>query len=259
MSNTEYKILLIEDDKLDQTAFMRMVKEKELPYDCTVAASVSEALSILAKKQFDIIMADYMLGDGTAFDILNSVKNIPVIIVTGAGDEEIAVRAWKAGAHDYLIKDHERNYLKTVSITVENTLRLKRAEEKLRLLSHAITSTNDSVYITNMENKIIFVNKAFCETYGYSEEEIIGQDFSIFCAGATNACRAVSGWETGVWHKQKDGSEFPVSVVESAVKDENGKEIAHLGVARDISELVLVECRLRAINTELRTGNKPLY
>ena len=259
MSNTEYKILLIEDDKLDQTAFMRMVKEKELPYDCTVAASVSEALSILASKPFDIIIADYMLGDGTAFDILGSVKDIPIVVVTGAGDEEIAVQAWKAGAADYLIKDFDKNYLKTVSITVENTIRHKRIQNKLLLLSHAITGTNDSVYITDLDNRIIFVNKAFCETYGYDEQDIIGADRSILYAQFQNTPRPVSGWETGVWHKQKDGSEFPVSVVESVVKDENGKEIAHLGVAKDISELVLVECRLMAINTELRAGNKPLY
>ena len=38
MENIGYKILLIEDDKLDQMAFKRLVKDKELPYDCTIAA-----------------------------------------------------------------------------------------------------------------------------------------------------------------------------------------------------------------------------
>ena len=151
MSNTEYKILLIEDDKLDQAAFIKMVKEKNLPYYCTIAASVSEAKRILASKPFDIIIADYMLGDGTAFDILGSVKDIPVIVVTGAGDEETAVQAWKAGAADYLIKDFDKNYLKTVSITVENTIRHKKIQDKFLLLSHAITGTNDSVYITDLD------------------------------------------------------------------------------------------------------------
>jgi len=38
MDNRKYKILLIEDDKIDQMAFKRLVKDKELPYDCTIAA-----------------------------------------------------------------------------------------------------------------------------------------------------------------------------------------------------------------------------
>jgi len=118
MSNTEYKILLIEDNKFDQAAFIKMVKEKNLPYYCTIAASVSEAKRILASKPFDIIIADYMLGDGTAFDILGSVKDIPIVVITGAGDEEIAVQAWKAGAADYLIKDFDKNYCTSFS-TVE--------------------------------------------------------------------------------------------------------------------------------------------
>ena len=46
MDNERYKVLLIEDDRIDQEAFQRFVKDEELPYDCTVAASVSEAISI---------------------------------------------------------------------------------------------------------------------------------------------------------------------------------------------------------------------
>ncbi|GAI56271.1 unnamed protein product, partial [marine sediment metagenome] len=132
MENTRYKILLVEDDKLDQMAFKRLVEDTELPYDCTIAGSVSEAQSMLGSEQFDVVIADYALGDGTAFDILDWVKGTPIIFVTGAGDEEIALKAWKAGAYDYLIKDHQRNYLKTLPITVENVVKHKKTEAKLQ-------------------------------------------------------------------------------------------------------------------------------
>src|SRR3972149_5664673 len=110
MENTRYKVLLIEDDKLDQMAFKRSVEEQKLPYECTIASSVSEAKSILGSEQFDIIISDYSLGDGTVFDFFDTVKDTPFILVTGAGDEEIAVTAMKAGSYDYLVKDTERNY-----------------------------------------------------------------------------------------------------------------------------------------------------
>jgi len=126
MENVKYKILLIEDNKIDQMAFKRLIDEEKLPYDCTIAGSAAQAAQILAKEQFDVIISDYSLGDGTAFDIFPLVNDTPLIFVTGTGDEEIAVRAYKAGACDYLIKDLDRNYLKAVSITVENVIHHKK-------------------------------------------------------------------------------------------------------------------------------------
>jgi PAS domain S-box-containing protein len=263
MENTRYKILLIEDDKIDQRAFQRLMEDEELPYDCTIAGSVSEAQSILASEQFDVVVADYALGDGTAFDVFDSVKKTPIVIVTGTGDEELAVKAWRAGAYDYLIKDIDRNYLKAVPITVENVIRHRKTEEKVQLLSGAIMSTDDSVYITDMENKIIFVNKAFCEAYGYDEEEVKGRDSNILWIGKLRGrdTRSVfqivrSAWEVGFYHKRKDGSVFPVSLSRSIIKDLSGKEVAVVGVARDISERILMEDELRAANQKLERRNQ---
>ncbi len=262
MENTRYKILLIEDDKLDRMAFKRMLDEEELPYDCTVAGSVSEAKDILGLGRFDVVISDYSLGDGTAFDIIDLALNTPIILVTGVGNEEVAIKAWKAGTYDYLIKDHERNYLKTVPITIENAVKHKRMESRLRLLSHAIVSTDDCVYITDLEDKITFVNRAFCETYGYEGEEVIGKDSNILWnPGQVDMDResdyqAVSGWEVGFFHRRKDGSKFPVSLSRSDVTDENGKEVALVVIARDISERMQIETELRALNQELIKENR---
>jgi PAS domain S-box-containing protein len=258
MQDTRYKILLVEDDKLDQKAFERLVEDEKLPYDYTIAGSVSEANNILTCKQFDAVIADYALGDGTAFDVLDSVKNAPTIIVTGTGNEEVAVKAWRAGAYDYLIKDLNRNYLKALPVTVENVIKHSKTEEKVQLLSGAIMSTDDSVYITDMENKIIFVNRAFCETYGYEEEEVKGRDSNILWIGKLQSkdTRSVfqivrSAWEVGFYHKRKDGSIFPVSLSRSIIKDPAGAEVAVVGVVRDISDHILMEDELRTANQNL--------
>lgn len=136
------KVLLIEDNKADQLAFKILVKDQALPYDYSIASSVSEAKSSLEPNRFDVIITDYFLGDGTAFDILALGLDTPIIVITGAGDEEIAVRAMKAGAYDYLIKDLESNHLKVLPITVENAIKRKQAEEErerlIRDLQHAL-------------------------------------------------------------------------------------------------------------------------
>jgi len=263
MEETRYKLLLVEDNKLDQAAFKRLVEDKKLPYDCTIAGSVSEAKSILGSEEFDIVISDYALGDGTAFDILDSAKNTPVVLITSSGDEEVVIRAWKAGVSDYLIKDLERNYLKTLPITVENVIRHRKIKEQVQLLSGAIMSTNDSVYITDMDSKIIFVNKAFCKTYGYKKEEIVGRDSNILWIGKPESenTRSVfefakGTWQVGFYHRQKDGSVFPVSLSKSIIKGPNGNEVAVVGVSRNISDTVLMEQELREANQKLKQQNQ---
>ena len=92
------RLLLVEDDRADQIAFARFVKTKRLNYAFTTAASKTEARTLAARNGFDIVIADYMLGDGTVFDLFDHFKGLPVIVTTGAGNEEIAVAAMKGGA-----------------------------------------------------------------------------------------------------------------------------------------------------------------
>ena len=261
MENMRYKILLIEDDQLDQMAFKRFVESNDIPYDCTVSGSVSQAKQVLNSEQFDIIITDHSLGDGTALDILESAKNTPVIVVTGAGDEETAIKAWKAGAYDYLVKDINQNYLKAIPITVENAVRHNKVEKELQLLSGAVMSTDDSIYITDMQGKIVYVNKAFCKTYGYTEEEIVGQNGNLLWIGRNQSqnTRSVfqtktsgSGWEVGFYHRRKDNSVFPVSLSRSNIKDTKGRDVAIVGVARDITERIIIEDELRTESVNLK-------
>ena len=129
------KLLLIEDDRVDQIAFQRFVEEQNLPFVCTMASSVQEAKKTLKNGTFDIIVADYHLGDGDVFDILDQKLDIQTIIITGAGNEEVAVRAMKAGASDYLIKDLDRNYLKILPMAVERALSQKKTAECFSILT----------------------------------------------------------------------------------------------------------------------------
>ncbi len=132
MDAIRIKLLLVEDDKVDYMAFARFVREEGLPYDYVRAASIAEGKQALEAQTFDVALLDYQLGDGSAFDLFGIVPDkTPIVIVTGSGDEEIAVQAMKAGASDYLIKDPEGHYLKTLSITVHNAIKAKRAEEAL--------------------------------------------------------------------------------------------------------------------------------
>ena len=90
-----------------------------MPYAVTMASSIQEAKRILLTEAFDVVVTDFHLGDGTAFDVLEMKLEAKVIVATGAGSEEIAVKAMKAGASDYLIKDLDGSYLKLLPVAVD--------------------------------------------------------------------------------------------------------------------------------------------
>ena len=183
MEVTKYKILLIEDDKLDQMAFNRFVKSEELPYECSISGSISQAKETLKSGQFDVIVTDFTLGDGTALDILDFIKDIPIIITTGARDEEVAIKAWKAGAYDYLAKDYNREYLKVLPKTIENVIKRRKIEEALDRKQKNLEAIFDAVpvgLISVDENMIITraneaIKKMFQKDYPELIKKRIGQ------------------------------------------------------------------------------------
>ncbi len=133
MEDSRIRVLLIEDDRVDRMAFRRFVLSEGLPYDYACAGSVAEAKVRIGSDAYDVIVMDFVLGDGTAFDLFEHVPNdIPIVVVTGGGDEETAVQAMKAGASDYVIKDPEGNYLKILPMTVSNAIKAKNAEIALQ-------------------------------------------------------------------------------------------------------------------------------
>ena len=173
------KILLVEADRVHQLAFKLFMDKDETSYDYVIAGSVGEVVEIVESSNFDVIITDFYLGDGTALDVLGIVDGIPVIVTTGMDDQQTAVEAMKKGAYDYLVRDKDYNYIKVMPVLVENAIKRKKSEDLFSLLSHAMVSICDCVYITDMNHKIIFVNNAFCETYGYTQDEIMGKKGNV--------------------------------------------------------------------------------
>lgn len=242
MNNGRIKLLLVEDDLVDQMAFKRLVKMEKLGYDYQIAGSISEALKILPANEFELVVSDFWLGDGTAFDLCDLQLDLPIIIITGSGDEEIAVKAMKAGAYDYLIKEPDRNYLKVLPLTIDKVLDRWQVEKQVRMLSHSMKSINDCVFITDLEDNIIFVNDSFCRTYQHSHESILGQKCHILWQNAREAAETCKkqNWDQNTqfefYHLRKDGGAFPIFLTRSLIKDEKAHDFAVVCVARDITE-----------------------
>src|SRR5215216_4475479 len=102
------------------------------------AETMKQALQILRDQpDIDLVLSDLRLPDGTGLDLLKKIresKSAPaVVLVTGQGDQEVAVAALKAGAADYLVK--QSDYLDRLPVVLSNAIaqnRLLREQEALR-------------------------------------------------------------------------------------------------------------------------------
>jgi PAS domain S-box-containing protein len=141
----EVRMLLIEDDIVDEMALLNAVTEQQLPYRVRVARSVAQARNELLTQQFDIILADYNLGDGTSLDLIDAFGSALVLLVAGMGDEQIAVRALELGVHDYVLKDPQRGYLKLLKWRVAAALRQTGLTRQLQSSQASLQATLDAV------------------------------------------------------------------------------------------------------------------
>ncbi|MHC4542780.1 MAG: PAS domain-containing protein, partial [Planctomycetota bacterium] len=107
------------------------------------------------------------------------MKNVPVIVITGAGDEEVVTSAWKAGAHDYLPKDLERNYLKAIPRMIENAIKHKNMEEALDRKQKNLEAIFDAapvgMLLADENMNVAHVNHAIRQMVRKGNPEIVGQ------------------------------------------------------------------------------------
>lgn len=125
----------------------------------------------------------------------------------------------------------------------------KKAEEQVFLLANALKGINECVSITDINDKVLFLNRAFMKTYGFNEEDLKNESIS-FIRSANNPPEVVNGILPGTlrggWHGEilncrKDGSEFLIDLSTAVVKDDRGEPVALIGVASDITQRKRIE------------------
>jgi PAS domain S-box-containing protein len=126
----------------------------------------------------------------------------------------------------------------------------RAAEQQVRVLANALEGASDMISVTDAENRFVYVNQAFLRAYGYGRDEVLGRTPAIL--GSSEEWQRVivsatlaDAWTGDLVNRAKDGTEVPVSLHTTAIRDAEGRTLGLLGVARDISERKRAEEALR--------------
>jgi two-component system NtrC family sensor kinase len=260
MVNKAIRILLVEDDPdhvlLIESSFIKHGNKFQL----SIVDNLKDAFKNIVNT--DLIISDLNLSDGNGKVILQDKfikENIPVIIMTSFGGEEIVVDLMKAGAADYVLKSNQA-FMKLPE-TAENVNKLwklreerKKADDERKKLTIAIDYSPDAIVITDSFGIIEFVNPSFEKITGYSKKEVIGKTPSVLNSGRQDEKFYKNLWETiktgNTWkgtfiNKKKDGELYEEEAAISPVLNEQGLIANFVAVKRDISERIQMENQLR--------------
>src|SRR5258706_11919101 len=145
---TDLRILFIEDSENDLLLLLRELQKDGYYVQWECVQTAADLHAALARQPWDLILCDYSLPSMNAMQTLEIVQksglDLPFIIVSGSIQEEAAVAALKAGAHDFLVKTNLARLLPAIQREVkeaENRRELKQADEKLRASEARYRST----------------------------------------------------------------------------------------------------------------------
>jgi PAS domain S-box-containing protein len=236
------RILIVEDSADDAALLLRELTRGGYAPVHQRVETADDMRVALERLTWDIIASDWTMPRFSAFAALELLTatglDLPFLVISGTVDEETAVAALKAGAHDYLSK----NKLGRLIPAIERELRdgearraRKRAEEMFHLVVEAAPT---GITIVDHEGAIQLVNVQTERLFGYTRSELLGQSIEMLIPERFRqqheSHRAkffqapsprVMGAGRDLRGLRKDGKEFPVEIGLSPVKTSDGVQV----------------------------------
>ncbi len=267
---TLIRVLHVDDDAEFLKSSKRIL-EMHYSFQIETALSVKEALQKLRHKSYDVIASDYLMPERNGLDLLKELRDrgndVPFILFTGKGREEVAIKALNLGADQYVNKIgkpevvyHELMHaIREVMKIKEAEKALQKSEEKYRSI---VELSPDGIATMNMKGVVTSVNKAFLDLTGFSKDEIIGKHFTklgtirardlpkyMKLIGSIVRGKKLENFEFA--YLRKDGTQRLGEARISLLK-EKGKTVGLQAILRDITDRKKVEEALRRSEEKYR-------
>ena len=181
------KILIVDDDEVDRMAVRRSLKTAGVQMELVEASDCQGAIATLHSDHFDCVFLDYRLPDGDGLTLVQEIRSsgfkIPLVVLTGQGDEQTAVELMKAGASDYISKGKVSP--ESLSRSLHNAIRVYRAERQASLANQllkeseeryrfVLEGSNDGIWDWDITTNTVYWNDRCFEITGLSREQFVG-------------------------------------------------------------------------------------
>ena len=183
------EVLVLEDNPGDARLLdAELSGEVLIDVHLTVAPRLSDGLHLLASREFDAVLLDLNLPDSRGMETFErlraAVPEMPLIVCAGTQDDEIALRALRGGAQDYVVKGPGIGPLLARAVhfaverrraRVELELRAARLEKNRAALRDIVEASADVILILDHSGAVRFVNSGAEKMYGLSAADLAGQ------------------------------------------------------------------------------------
>ena len=154
MADKTLKLLVVDDDEIDRIALRRALKETPFKEAVVLEAeTVDAALLLISQAEFDLMFLDYNLPGKNGLELTEQIRRqgirVPLIVLTGQGDEQTAVALMKAGASDYLPKS--KLSAEAISRLMRGSMRVYQAERVAEYVNLDLKEKNKLLERKNQE------------------------------------------------------------------------------------------------------------
>jgi two-component system, cell cycle sensor histidine kinase and response regulator CckA len=233
-----------------------------LPAELDHAGSLEEAKAMLQTGDYGLVLFEHETADAAATKLLSEFLYtrgaMPFILLTEHADEKAVAEIIQAGAYDCMERSqlNGANLVRTIRCALSlhaTQLHRQTAEESLRKLSCAVEQSADTIFITNSEGIIEYVNPAFETMTGYSRQEVIGKPQSILKSELQAPVLYSELWESIrsgdvrrgiVVNRKKNGEVCYVDESVSPIRDAEGRITNYVSNGRDYTERLRLEAKL---------------
>jgi PAS domain S-box-containing protein len=264
------RILLVEDNPGDVALMEIMISEAgEGRFRMQTADRLSSGFERLSRETFDLILLDLTLPDAhgleTVIRMNERAPRIPLIVMTGLDDEELAFRAMQHGAQDYVVKGSVdgRLLVRAIRYALERTRTERELREQRTRLDMLLNNIPDRIYFKNHKGEFIQVNPALARFFGVSApDETLGKTDADFFTEEHTAQAMKDEAEVmrtgkpliGRVEKETfpDGRTVWSLTTKMPLLDEKGAVVGTFGVSRDITDLKMAETALQTSEERYR-------
>jgi diguanylate cyclase (GGDEF)-like protein/PAS domain S-box-containing protein len=259
------KLLLIEGDPADAKVIQAALADARYgPFDVESVRQLSDGYERLGKEGIGAVLVDLFLPDSQGIEtfdrLMLAAPHVPILVLSGPGDEDIAIQALQRGAQDYLLKGELTSH--SLSRALRNMIDRKLVEEALFIEKEraqvTLNSIGDAVLSTDILGNVTYLNLAAESLTGWSREEAsrrpVAEVFRII--DGTTRQPARNPMELAVQQNKafgltancilirRDGLEFAIEDSVAPIHDRRGQVTGAVIVFRDVTAARAMSLRM---------------